>query len=158
MTAIRHVYVVGPLNWKERRGSLTIAAKTDAEKVLKQGKNTCWDFTQKNEVSHFILQICRISRPEPFCKNSVLRISLRSATLLKMRFWHKCFPVNFAKFSGTISFPEQLRWLFLKYKQRTLFRTLRTWDRPRGPSEQRTLRSYLWTCQKYLIELCRENS
>ena len=24
--------------------------------------------------------------------------SLRPATLLKMRFWHRCFPVNFAKF------------------------------------------------------------
>ena len=26
---------------------------------------------------------------------------LRSATLLKKRLWHRCFPVNFAKFLGT---------------------------------------------------------
>ena len=27
--------------------------------------------------------------------------ALRSATLLRKRFWHKCFPVNFAKFLRT---------------------------------------------------------
>ena len=27
--------------------------------------------------------------------------SLRPATLLKKRLWHRCFPVNFAKFSRT---------------------------------------------------------
>ena len=27
-----------------------------------------------------------------------MRISLRPATLLKRRLWHRCFPVNFAKF------------------------------------------------------------
>ena len=26
---------------------------------------------------------------------------LRPATLLKKRLWHRCFPVNFAKFLGT---------------------------------------------------------
>ena len=27
---------------------------------------------------------------------------LRPATLLKERLWHRCFPVNFAKFLGTL--------------------------------------------------------
>ena len=60
------------------------------------------------------------SRPEVFCKKCVLRnfakftgkhlcqslffnkvAGLRSATLLKKRLWHRCFPVNFAKFLRT---------------------------------------------------------
>ena len=39
--------------------------------------------------------------------------SLRPATLLKKRLWHKCFPVNFAKFLRTLFLTEHLRWLLL---------------------------------------------
>ena len=38
---------------------------------------------------------------------------LRSATLFKKRLWHKCFPVNFAKFLRTFFFTEHLRSLLL---------------------------------------------
>ena len=48
------------------------------------------------------------SRPEVFRKKGVLRSFtkftgryLRPATLLKKRLWHRCFPVNFAKFLKT---------------------------------------------------------
>ena len=37
----------------------------------------------------------------------------RLATLIKKRFWHRCFPVNLAKFLITSFFIEQLWWLFL---------------------------------------------
>ena len=51
----------------------------------------------------------RSSRPEVFCKKGVLRNfakftgkHLRQSLLLnevfKKRLWHRCFPVNFAKF------------------------------------------------------------
>ena len=40
--------------------------------------------------------------------------NLRPATLLKKRFWHRCFSVNFAKFLRTPFFTEQLWWLLLK--------------------------------------------
>ena len=60
----------------------------------------------------------RSSRPEVFCKKSVLRnftntcarvsflinlqaSGLRPATLLKKKLWHSRFPVNFVKFPGT---------------------------------------------------------
>ena len=39
---------------------------------------------------------------------------LKSVTLLKKRLWHRCFPVNFAKFVRTPFFIEHLRWLLLK--------------------------------------------
>ena len=74
----------------------------------------------------------RSSRPEVFCKKGVLKnftkctgkhlcqsfffnkvAGLRPATLLKMRLWHRCFPVNFAKFSRTPFFTEHLWWLLL---------------------------------------------
>ena len=41
-----------------------------------------------------------ISRPQP-------------VTLLKTRLWHRCFPVNFAKFQRTRFPTEHLRWLLL---------------------------------------------
>ena len=36
-----------------------------------------------------------------------------TATLLKRRLWHRCFPVNFAKFLRTPFFIEYLWWLLL---------------------------------------------
>ena len=38
---------------------------------------------------------------------------LRSSTLLKRRLWHRCFPVNFAKFLRTPFFIQHLWWLLL---------------------------------------------
>ena len=74
----------------------------------------------------------RSSRPEVFYKKGVLRnfvnftgkhlcqslffnkvAGLRPATLLKNRLWHRCFPVNFAKFLRTLFFTEYLQWLLL---------------------------------------------
>ena len=62
------------------------------------------------------LEICRSSRPKVFCIKRVFTsfekftgkhlyqslffnevADLRPVTLLKKRFWHRCFPVNFAK-------------------------------------------------------------
>ena len=75
------------------------------------------------------------SRPEVFCKKGVLRdfakftgkhlcqrlffdkvAGLRSATFLKKRLGHRCFPVNFAKFLRTHFLTEHLRWLLLTGK------------------------------------------
>ena len=39
------------------------------------------------------------------------KFSLRPATLLKKRFQHGCFPVNFAKFQRTPFFTKHFRWL-----------------------------------------------
>ena len=73
------------------------------------------------------------SRPGVFCKKSVFRnfakftgkylckslffnkvAYFRPATLLKKRLWHRCFPVNFAKFLRTPFLTELLRWLLLR--------------------------------------------
>ena len=67
----------------------------------------------------------RSSHPEVFCKKGVLRnfakftgkplhqslcfnknAGLRLAILLKKELWHRCFPVNFAKFLRTPIFKE----------------------------------------------------
>ena len=68
----------------------------------------------------------RSSRPEVFCQKSVLRnftkftgkylcqslffnkVAGLSATLLKKRLWHRCFPVNFVKFLRAPFFKEHL--------------------------------------------------
>ena len=41
-------------------------------------------------------------------------LGLRPATLLKKRPWHRCFPVNFAKFLRIPFVTEHLWWLLLK--------------------------------------------
>ena len=48
-------------------------------------------------------------------KKSLLRSSRfpRPASLSNKRLWHRCFPVNFAKFLRTPFFSEQLQWLLL---------------------------------------------
>ena len=74
----------------------------------------------------------RSKRPAVFCRKGVLRnfekftgkhlcqslffnkvASLRPATLLRKRFWHRCFPVNFAEFLRTPFFTGHPRLLFL---------------------------------------------
>ena len=52
-------------------------------------------------------------------QNSQENTGLRPPTSLKKRLWHRCFPVNFAKFIRTPLFAEQFRWLLL----RSVFRT-----------------------------------
>ena len=81
------------------------------------------------------------SLPEVFCKKCVLRnfakftgkhlcqslffnkvAGLTPATLLKKRLWHRCFPVNFAKFLETPFIIEHLWWLLLyKLLSATIF-------------------------------------
>ena len=41
-------------------------------------------------------------------------VGLRPANFLKKRLWHRCFPVNFARFLRTPSFKEHLCCLLLK--------------------------------------------
>ena len=76
----------------------------------------------------------RSSRLEAFCKEGVLTnfakftgkhlcqslffnkvAALRPATLLKKRLWHRCFPVNFAKFLRTPFLTEHPGWLLLSF-------------------------------------------
>ena len=65
----------------------------------------------------------RRSRSEVFCKKDVLRnIAKFTGKHLCQRFffnkvaglWHRCFPVNLAKFLTTSFFTEHLRWQLLK--------------------------------------------
>ena len=75
----------------------------------------------------------RSSRPEVFCKKSVLRIlqnsqenicvslifnkitGLRPVTLFKKRLWYRCFSVKFVKFLRTPFLTEHFRWLLLSW-------------------------------------------
>ena len=72
------------------------------------------------------VNVLRSGRQEVFCKTGVfknfakftrkhLRQSLRPATLLNKRFWHRCFPLNFAKLWRNTFFIEHLWWLLLAF-------------------------------------------
>ena len=62
--------------------------------------------------------------PEPLF-NKVTGLS--PATLFKKRLWHRCFPVNFAKFLRTPFFTEHLWWLLLKDLSGIHFRETYPW-------------------------------
>ena len=81
-------------------------------------------------ITHLLVELWNIysrsSRPEVFCKKGVVRNftkfigkhlcqSLTPATLLKKRLWHRCFPVNFAKFLRTPFFIDNPQWLLLLF-------------------------------------------
>ena len=92
--------------------------------------HTNLELTLKVKLSMYSSPLCvstfnghsRSSIPEVFCKKCVLRnfakftgkhlcqslffnkvSGVRPAILLKKRLWHRCFPVNFAKFLRTLS-------------------------------------------------------
>ena len=89
--------------------------------------------------SHISVNNRSSSRPEVFCKKGILRnfakftgkhlcrtlffnivAGLRPATLLKVRLWHRCFPMNFAIFLRIPFLTEHLRWLLLEQYMESL--------------------------------------
>ena len=61
-------------------------------------------------------KFCKINSQEnTSARDSFQNVAnLRPATLLKESFWHRCFPVNFAKFLRTPSFHNISGWLLLR--------------------------------------------
>ena len=75
----------------------------------------------------------RSSRQELFCKKGVLRNfakftgkCLCQSLISKKRLWHRCFPVNFAKFLRTSFLTEHLRWLLLTFQSESTLYSSRT--------------------------------
>ena len=92
----------------------------------------CFLFPRSFNTNSTVFLFFRSSLPKVFCKKGVLRnfakftgkhlcqglffdkvAGLRPAILLKMRLWHRCFPVNFVKFLRTLFLTHHLRWLLL---------------------------------------------
>ena len=86
----------------------------------------------KDSKKNLVMTPYRSSRPELIGKKGVLRnfskftekhlsqslflnkaAGFRPANLLKKRFWHRCFPVNFEKFLRITFFIEYFWWLIL---------------------------------------------
>ena len=90
-----------------------------------------WDHSGKELIDN----ILRSSRTEVFCEKGVLKNFTKftgkhlcqslffnkvAGSLLKKRLYHRCFPVNFAKFLRTPFLTELLRWLLLHSAQNFL--------------------------------------
>ena len=63
------------------------------------------------EISEAAVQ--RRRRPEVFCTKRVLKHLAKN--FIKRKFWHRCFPVDFAKFLKTAFSTEHLQRLLLKF-------------------------------------------
>ena len=122
-------------NSKENKCERDLVATSQNYSLQRFCKKTCNCFFQKKLFwKKTLTKSCKMSfernsRPEVFCKESVLgnfaKFSgkhpcqslfvnkVRPATLLKKRLWHRCFPVNFAKFLRTPFLIEHLWWLLL---------------------------------------------
>ena len=106
---------------------MIIIQKNNARKIpierswikILQNNSKCLYLNEKKMLMRYC-SVCYRSSPEVFCKKGVLTnftkftgenlcqsllfnkvAALRSATLLKKRLWHKCFPLNFARFLWT---------------------------------------------------------
>ena len=69
-------------------------------------------FVRSCSVKKVFLEISPNSQ-ENICARVSFWINLQTATLLKKRLWHRCFPVNFAKFLRTPFVTELFLWLLL---------------------------------------------
>ena len=84
--------------------------------------------------SNCILLLCHVrvrsSRQTCSVKNTFLEISQKNAcarvSFLKKRLWHRCFPVNFAKFLRISFLREHLRWLLLAFQSESTLYSFRT--------------------------------
>ena len=68
---------------------------------------------QRCTVRKVFLEISQNSQENTCARFSFLIKLQTPATLLKKRLWHRCFPVNFAKFLRTPFLTEHLGWLLL---------------------------------------------
>ena len=84
-------------------------------KILRRDTISIWTHEVTSEDESKMLRN-RSSRP----------VGLRPTTLLKKRFWHKCFPVNFVKFLRTPFSTEHLWWLLLEKATETWKETQRS--------------------------------
>ena len=85
-------------------------------------KNTCFVEDLKTAGSE---TPDRSSPPDVFCEKGILRNFAKitgkhlcrraPANLLKKSLWHRCLPVNFAKFLRIPFFTEHVRWLLLLF-------------------------------------------
>ena len=67
-------------------------------------------------VKKVFLEFRKIHRKTPVPESLFNKVAgLRPATLLKKRLWHRCFPVNFAKFLRTPFLTKHLQWLLLTF-------------------------------------------
>ena len=79
---------------------------------------------QRCFVKKVLFEILQNSQENPCAKVSFsIKLQARPATLLKKRLWHRCFPVNFAKFQRTSCLIEHLRRLRLYWWILAMFRT-----------------------------------
>ena len=88
--------------------AFAIAFKITLLSFEKEVANMFNDFF--TQMIFFVSNLLIIRLKMPFIN---MKIILRLTTLLKKSLWHRCFPVNFAKFLKTPFFTEHLRWLLL---------------------------------------------
>ena len=75
----------------------------------------CYSFLSRTPIRYVFLSASYIKKQSPrrvLWKGEKVK-KAPPATSLKKRLWHRCFPVNFAKFLRTSFFTEHLWWLLL---------------------------------------------
>ena len=138
--------------------------------IILQNNSKCLLLNDKCHTRY--CSVCyRRSRPEVFFKKGVLTnfakftgkhlchsfffhkvANLRPATLLKMRLWHRCVTVNFAKFLRTSFFTEHLRWLLLLLDEIQNTKKMKTRESKKRKFEKKVreigwvVLIFLWLC------------
>ena len=81
-------------------------------------------------VKKIFLEISQIHKKAPVPESFFNKVAgLRPTTLLKKRLWHRCFPVNFAKFLKILFLKEHLWWRAIIQKLKSVFKKFVSYPR-----------------------------
>ena len=102
-------------------------------------------FYKKGVLNHFA-----IFTRKRLCKSRFISkvVGLRPTTLLKKRLWHRCFPVNFAKFLRTLFLQNNSRCLFLDFNQKQIPIHMKRTEKV--SANQARIFKLLWNCTKII--------
>ena len=101
--------------WKPDSGRIVSKTYISINSNLLSYKNWKRNLESSNTAPTLLLWVKVLFWPKnaDFFQNNadISKIKAWPAILFKKRLWHRCFPVNFAKFLRTPFFTEHLRWL-----------------------------------------------
>ena len=103
---------------------------------------------QRCSAKKVFLEILQNSQENTSARVSFLiKLQASACNFIKKRLWHRCFPVNYAKFLTAPLLTEHLRWLLLTHQTQ--------WKKERGKiltgTWKTSIAGYFWLCRSFQV-------
>ena len=108
--------------------------------TLTQSQLHYWYYYYVTYASEAVVKSCSVKKAFLEILQNSLENACARVSFLKKRLWHRCFPVNFAKFLRTSFLIEHLRWLLLTFQSESTLYNFRT-----SSSKQAQYLKFKWT-------------